>query len=69
MGLHGGIFYIGLRRSVYEQAVHGAEAAEHDETYICDRIKGYLLSAQAVLYAPIETAKPSASRTLKSKRA
>ncbi len=54
MGLHGGIFYIGLRRSVYEQAVHGAEASEHDETYIADRIKGYLLSAQAVLYAPPE---------------
>ena len=52
MGLHGGIFYIGLRRSVYEQAVHGAETPEHDETYIADRIKGYLLSAKAVLYAP-----------------
>ena len=52
MGLHGGIFYIGLRRSVYAQAVHGAEASEHDETYIRDRIRGYLLSAAAVLYAP-----------------
>ncbi len=52
MGLHGGIFYIGLRRSVYEQPVHGAEASEHDETYICDRVKAYLLSAHAVLYAP-----------------
>lgn len=52
MGLHGGIFYIGLRRSVYQQAVHGAESAEHDDTYIRDRIQGYLLSAQAVLYAP-----------------
>jgi AcrR family transcriptional regulator len=50
MGLHGGIFYIGLRRSVYEQAVHGAEAREHDETYIGDRIQSYLLSARAVLY-------------------
>ncbi len=52
MGLHGGIFYIGLRRSVYEQVVHGAEASEHDDTYIRDRIQGYLLSAHAVLYAP-----------------
>ena len=50
MGLHGGIFYIGLRRSVYEQAVHGAEAAEHDEDYIRDRVQGYLLSVKAVLY-------------------
>ena len=51
MGLHGGIFYIGLRRSVYEQAVHGAEASEHDDAYITDRIDGYLMSAGAVLYA------------------
>jgi AcrR family transcriptional regulator len=51
MGLHGGIFYIGLRRWVYEQAVHGAEASEHDEAYITDRVKSYLLSAGKVLYA------------------
>ena len=63
MGLHGGIFYIGLRRSVYEQAVHGAEASEHDETYINDRITGYLLSAKAVLYAPQTTAAKRPSRT------
>ena len=50
MGLHGGIFYIGLRRWVYEQAVHGAEASEHDEAYIGDRVRGYLLSARKVLY-------------------
>ena len=51
MGLHGGIFYIGLRRWVYEQPVHGAEASEHDEAYIADRVKSYLLSAKKVLYA------------------
>jgi AcrR family transcriptional regulator len=50
MGLHGGIFYIGLRRWVYEQPVHGAEASEHDEVYIADRVKAYLLSARRVLY-------------------
>jgi AcrR family transcriptional regulator len=50
MGLHGGIFYIGLRRWVYEQAVHGAEASEHDDAYIGDRVKSYLLSARKVLY-------------------
>jgi AcrR family transcriptional regulator len=51
MGLHGGVFYIGLRRWVYEQAVHGAEAVEHDAIYIADRVRSYLLSARAVLYA------------------
>ncbi len=61
MGLHGGIFYIGLRRWVYEQSVHGAEAAEHDEDHIRDRVKGYLLSAKDVLYpaAPTAPAKPT----------
>jgi len=51
MGLHGGIFYIGLRRWVYEQAVHGSEDSEHDEIFICDRVQAYLLSVKAVLYA------------------
>ncbi len=60
MGLHGGIFYIGLRRSVYAQAVHGAETSEHDETYIRDRVRGYLLSAAAVLYARPTAQQPAA---------
>ena len=62
MGLHGGIFYIGLRRSVYEQPVHGAETPEHDEIYIADRIRGYLLSAKAVLYAPQKPGQIAAPR-------
>ena len=63
MGLHGGIFYIGLRRSVYEQAVHGAETPEHDETYIADRIQSYLLSAKAVLYAPHKAGQRAAHKS------
>ena len=51
MGLHGGIFYIGLRRWVYEQAVHGAEAEANDASYINDRIDSFLLSAGSVLYS------------------
>ena len=69
MGLHGGIFYIGLRRSVYEQAVHGAEASEHDETYIGDRIQGYLLSAKAVLYAPQARQETPAARPFRNRKA
>ncbi len=57
MGLHGGIFYIGLRRWVYEQAVHGAEASAHDEVYIADRVRSYLLSARRVLYGATSTAR------------
>ena len=59
MGLHGGIFYIGLRRWVYEQAVHGSEDSEHDETFICDRVQAYLASAKVVLYpTPAASAAP-----------
>ena len=57
MGLHGGIFYIGLRRWVYEQPVHGAEASEHDDAYIADRVTSYLLSAGPVLYQQREDAR------------
>jgi hypothetical protein len=49
--------------------VHGAEAADHDETYICDRIKGYLLSVQAVLYDPPDATRSGRSRALTSRRA
>ncbi len=60
MGLHGGIFYIGLRRWVYEQPVHGADTPEHDATYIADRVRSYLLSARRVLYAAPPRARAAA---------
>lgn len=67
MGLHGGIFYIGMRRWVYEQAVHSAEAAGYDEQTIRDRVRGYLLSAGEVLHAeapaPAAARKPAARRS------
>ncbi len=52
MGLHGGVFYIGVRRWIYGQTVHGAQSAGHDEACIADLVLGYLQSAQTVLYAP-----------------
>ena len=64
MGLHGGIFYIGLRRWVYEQAVHGAEASAHDAVYIADRVQSYLSSARKVLY----DAPPGHSRKLEQRK-
>jgi AcrR family transcriptional regulator len=53
IGLHGGIFYIGLSRWVYGQRVHGGadSTVPSDEAIIADRVKGYLLSAKRVLYA------------------
>jgi AcrR family transcriptional regulator len=52
MGLHGGVFYIGVRRWIYGQTVHGVHAAGRDETCIADLVNGYLTSAAAVLYPP-----------------
>lgn len=49
MGLHGGIFYIGVRKYIYGQAGHAAEPAEFNETTIRDRVQSYLLSAATVL--------------------
>lgn len=42
MGLHGGIFYGGLRWFVYGQAVHQDQPALDDEQLIADRVRSYL---------------------------
>ena len=42
MGLHGGIFYNGMRRFIYGQALHGSEPAVDDKAAITDRIQAYL---------------------------
>ena len=66
MGLHGGIFYIGMRRWVYEQAVYSQEAAAYDEVTIRDRVRSYLASAREVLHTPAPATatprKPAAAR-------
>ena len=46
MGLHGGIFYIGIRRWIYGQAIYSPVSPDTDEAIIRDRIYSYLLSAQ-----------------------
>lgn len=52
MGLHGGVFYIGVRRFVYQQPVHSIDAADNDAVFIRDRVRSYLLSAREVLQSP-----------------
>lgn len=52
MGLHGGIFYMGMRRCVYGQSVNGANEGAFDETCIRDRVRSYLLSLDQVFAAP-----------------
>ena len=52
VGLHGSIFYMGIRRWIYGQSFHGTgplTSDDNDETYIHDRVLAYLLSVDAVL--------------------
>ena len=68
MGLHGGIFYTAVRRYIYGQPGHDASLADYDATTIGDRVRSYLLSAQAVLVPAVKTAgaagKASATKRL-----
>lgn len=52
MGLHGGIFYGGLRWFVYGQAVHQDQPALDDEQLIADRVRSYLHASLALGGAP-----------------
>ena len=52
LGLHGNIFYMGIRRWVYGQAVHdlqGVVQSDDGEEYIQDKVLAYLLSVGPVL--------------------
>lgn len=48
MGLHGGIFYSGVRRWIYGQETPSSAPADA-HAIIADRVRAYLLSAAAVL--------------------
>ncbi len=48
MGLHGGVFYGGMRCFVYGQAMHGAQPALDDTNSITDRVRGYLAASLAL---------------------
>ena len=49
MGLHGGFFYITMRRWIYGQGVHSEEAPDaYDETLVRDRIRSYLVASKAL---------------------
>jgi AcrR family transcriptional regulator len=45
MGLHGGIFYSGMRWYVYGQALHVGKVPLDDEASIADRVRGYLAAS------------------------
>lgn len=48
MGLHGGFFYVSMRRWVYGQVVHSEEAAGsfYDEKLVRERVQSYLVSSK-----------------------
>jgi AcrR family transcriptional regulator len=48
MGLHGGIFYIGMRRWIYGQAIYAAETPDTEQEIIRDRVQSYLHSAKSL---------------------
>jgi len=48
MGLHGGIFYIGMRRWIYGQAIYDSGNPNTEQEIIQDRISSYLISAKAL---------------------
>lgn len=49
MGLHGGIFYMGMRRWVYGHAPVDGQEACFSEAAIQDRVRGYLFSLESVM--------------------
>ena len=48
MGLHGGIFYIGMRRWIYGQAIYDSGNPNTEQEIIQDRIRSYLMSANSL---------------------
>jgi AcrR family transcriptional regulator len=48
MGLHGGVFYGGLRWFVYAQAVHPDQPALDDLATITDRVRSYLAASMVL---------------------
>ena len=53
MGLHGGIFYIGMRRWIYGQAIYAASIPNSEQEIIRDRVYSYLQSTKT-LFAQIK---------------
>jgi AcrR family transcriptional regulator len=49
MGLHGSIFYMGMRRWIYGLTTYSAKTEIQDARFIHDQVLAYLLSVNAVL--------------------
>lgn len=53
MGLHGGFFYVAMRRWIYGQVVHSeATLGDYDEALVRDRVRSYLVSSRELFEKP-----------------
>ena len=63
MGLHGGFFYISMRRWIYGQDVYGESVHEgYDEALVRDRVRGYLQASRDLLTVSTGSARRSAAK-------
>ncbi len=67
MGLHGGFFYITMRRWIYGQGVANDQAPERfSHSLVRDRVRGYLLASQSLFaQANTSTASKTSGRKVK----
>jgi hypothetical protein len=67
MGLHGGFFYIAMRRWIYGQGVANDQAPERfSHSLVHDRVLGYLIASQTLFgKAPISAASKTSGSTSK----
>jgi len=63
MGLHGGFFYISMRRWIYGQDVYGETVHEdYDEALVRDRVRSYLQASRELLKAPAASTRKSTAK-------
>jgi AcrR family transcriptional regulator len=63
MGLHGGFFYISMRRWIYGQDVYGESVHEdYGEALVRDRVRSYLRASQDLLTVSNGSARRSAEK-------
>jgi AcrR family transcriptional regulator len=63
MGLHGGFFYISMRRWIYGQDVYGESVHEdYGEALVRDRVRSYLQASHDLLTASNGSARRSAAK-------
>jgi len=65
MGLHGGLYYVSMRRWIYGQGVYTEDAPMvYEELLVRDRVRGYLLASRELLGGTAaQAAKRSAAKS------